>query len=54
MTAWRKEEVDALKTNETGNVVIAHGSVQLCEETPIGLMEAAKDSCTGGRRTETC
>ena len=31
MAAWRKEE----RGNETGKVVIAHGSVELCKATPI-------------------
>ena len=25
--------------NETGKVVIAHGSVEICEATPIGLAD---------------
>ena len=44
VTAWRKEEVDAARhrqekreANETGKVVIAHGSVEFCEATPIGV-----------------
>ena len=42
MATWRKEEVDAArhrqeKREETrlGKVVIAHGSVELCEATPL-------------------
>ena len=60
MAAWRKEEVDAARHrqekrgNETGKVVIAHGSVEFCEATPIGLVDEPKKSYTGARRTETC
>ena len=45
MSAWRKEEVDDARychekrANETmtRKVVLAHGSVEFCEATPIGL-----------------
>ena len=44
MAAWRKEEDRRGQTspgeergNEIGKVVIAHGSVEFCEATPIGL-----------------
>ena len=30
--------------NETGKVVIAHGGVESCEATPIGLADESKDS----------
>ena len=30
--------------NETGKVVIAHGSIEFCEATPIGLVDEAKNS----------
>ena len=33
---------------------IAHGSGELCEATPIGLVDESKESCAGARRTETC
>ena len=33
--------------NETGKVVIAHGSVEFCEATPIGLAEESKESLYG-------
>ena len=42
------------RVNETGKVVIGHGSVEFCEATPIGLVDGPKESCTGARRTETC
>ena len=34
MAAWREE-----RGNETGKVAIAHGSVEFCEATPIGLAD---------------
>ena len=50
MAAWRREEVDAPQTspeeesrNETGKVVIAHGSVECC----IGLADESKESLYG-------
>ena len=33
--------------NETGKVVIAHGSVEFCEATPIGLADESKESSYG-------
>ena len=45
MAAWREEEEDVGQTsaeergNETGQVAIAHGSVEFCEATPIGLAD---------------
>ena len=43
------------RDNETGKVVIAHGSVEFCEATPIGLVDEPEESCTAGaRRTKTC
>ena len=56
----RRGTVDAAKhrqekrDNETGKVVIAHGSIEFCEASPIGLVDEPKESCTGARRTETC
>ena len=52
MAAWRKGEVDAPgeeRSNETGKVVIAHGSVEFCEATPIDLLIAdeSKESLYG-------
>ena len=53
MAAWRKEEEDAAtrrqekRGNEIGNVVIAHGSVEFCEATPIGLADESKESLYG-------
>ena len=38
----------------TGKVVIAYGSVEFCEATPIDLADESRESCTGARRTETC
>ena len=53
MAARRKEEVDAAghrqekkKARDWERVVIAHGSVESCEATPIGRADV--------RRTETC
>ena len=39
---------------ETGKVIIAHGSVEFCQATPISLVDESKESCTGARRTESC
>ena len=33
--------------NETGKVVIAHGSVEFCEATPIGLADESRESLYG-------
>ena len=33
--------------NESGKVVIAHGSVEFCEATPIGLVDESKESLYG-------
>ena len=33
--------------NEIGKVVIAHGSVEFCEATPIGLADESKESLYG-------
>ena len=33
--------------NEIGKVVIAHGSVEFCEETPIDLADESKESLYG-------
>ena len=33
--------------NETGKVVIAHGSVEFCEATSIGLADESKESLYG-------
>ena len=30
------------RSNETGKLVIAHGSVKFCEATPIGLVDEPK------------
>ena len=44
MAAWREEE-DASRHRQdkrettTGKVAIAHGSVEFCEATPIGLAD---------------
>ena len=38
------------RDRETGKVVIAHGSVEPCEATPIGAADASKESL---RRRET-
>ena len=32
------------RVNETGKVVITHGSVEFCEATPIGLADESKES----------
>ena len=37
--------------NETGNAVIAHGSVEFCEATPIALVDESKEPLYG-RETE--
>ena len=41
------------RDNETGKIVIAHGSVELSEATRIGLVDESKKSYTDAR-TETC
>ena len=59
MAAWWKEEVDAArhrqekseKSSETGKLVIADGTVEFCEATPIGLVD---NPCTDARPTKTC
>ena len=33
--------------SETRKVVIAHGSVEFCEATPIGLVDESKESLYG-------
>ena len=33
--------------DETGKVVIAHGSVESCEATPMGLADESKESLYG-------
>ena len=33
--------------DETGKVVIPHGSVEFCEATPIGLVDESKKSLYG-------
>ena len=33
--------------NETGKIVTAHGSVESCEATPIGLADEPKESLYG-------
>ena len=40
--------------NETGKVVIAHGSVEFCEATRVGLIDESKEFLSDARRTETC
>ena len=35
------------RDNETGKVVIVHGSVKFCEATPIGLADKSKESLYG-------
>ena len=50
MATWRKEEgsgqtsPDEERANEAGEVVIAHGSVEVCEATPIGLADELMES----------
>ena len=38
---------DMLRGNETGKVAIAHGSVEFCEVTPIGLADESYESLYG-------
>ena len=33
--------------NETGKVVIAHGSIEFCEATSVGLADESKESLYG-------
>ena len=53
MAAWREEEEDAARHrqeergNETGKVPIAHGSVEFCKVTPIGLADESWESLCG-------
>ena len=53
MAAWRKEEVDAVRHRRERREAtklekllsqIAHGSVEFCEVTPIGLADESKES----------
>ena len=39
------------RDNETGKMVIAHGSVEFCEATPIGLADESKEYLYG-RKTD--
>ena len=51
----RKTRLGEERGNEIGKVVIAHGSVEFCEATPIGLVDESKESLfTDARRTEIC
>ena len=44
-----------MTSNETGKLVIAHGSVKFCEATPFDLVDEPKESLYGDARpTETC
>ena len=53
MAAWRKEEVDAARHRQEKreatrlNLIIADGSVEFCEATPIGLVDEPKVSLYG-------
>ena len=58
MAAWRKEEVDAARhrqekreaarlENLSSQLVIADGSVEFCEASPIVLVDEAKISLYG-------
>ena len=54
MAAWRKEDVDAARHRQEkreatrlGTVIIADGSVEFCEATPIGLVDEPKVSMYG-------
>ena len=40
--------------NETEKVVIAHGGVEFCEATPIGLADESKNPYTDASLTEVC
>ena len=40
------------RSNETGNLIIADGSVEFCEATPIGLVDEPKVSSLYGRETD--
>ena len=42
------------RSNETGKLVTADGSVEFCEATPIRLVDEPKYPCTDARPTETC
>ena len=45
MAAWKKKEVDVARHSQEKRdatrlrVVIAHGSVEFCEATPVGLTD---------------
>ena len=53
VAAWRKEEVDAARHRQEKReatrrkVVIAHGSVEFCEATPIGPVDESKEPLYG-------
>ena len=38
--------------NETGKVVIAHGSIEFYEATPAGLADESKEESLYGRETD--
>ena len=50
---WSEDHLHPALSNETGNLIIADGSVEFCEATPIGLVDEPKVSCTDARPT-TC
>ena len=54
MVAWSKEEVDAARHRQEKRgattmekFVIAHGSVEFCKATPIGLADESRESLYG-------
>ena len=54
MAAWSKEEVDAARHHQEKRgamrmekFVIAHGSVEFCKATPIGLADESRESLYG-------
>ena len=53
MAAWRKEEADAARNRQEKREatrlrkLIVHGSVEVCEATPIGLADESTESLDG-------
>ena len=54
MAAWRKEKIDAARHRQEkreatrlGRLFIAHGSIEFCESTPIGLADGSRESLYG-------
>ena len=47
MTPYAPVHSTDYRGNETGKVAIAHGSLEFCEATPIGLADESQESLYG-------